>query len=264
MPGPTAGAAMRVLVVSDVHGNLAALEAVLAEPYDLVLCLGDLVGFGPDPGVCVRRLREIALVVVQGDYDRAVAESLPWPERDALDRLAHATTGFTGRQLATSEREYLSAFPRWAITDAPGVRCLLVHGTPADALYGTLSPEPRDWWPDLAGATADVVLVGQTHRQFNVAMGPTRVVSPGSAGLPLDGDPRAAYAVLDDGEILLQRKPYPVEETIDALRLRGLSGPALRGLERLFRSGSPPTGEIPLPVAVADPQEARGRGDVSW
>jgi len=58
---------MRVLVLADVHGNLPALEAVLAEPHDLVLCLGDLVGFDPHTGVCARRVRDSALAIVQGD-----------------------------------------------------------------------------------------------------------------------------------------------------------------------------------------------------
>lgn len=236
---------MRILVLSDVHGNLPALKAVLAEPHDLVLCLGDLVGFGPDPGPCVQWIRKVAHTTVQGDYDRAVADGLPWPLGGPLNRLGRATAAFTLRHLGASDREYLRALPRWAITTASGERCLLVHGTPADALDGALAQEPHDWRPALAGVRTGMILVDQAHRQFEIGAGATRVVSPGSVGLPLDGDPRAAYAILDDGAVELRRKEYPVATTIDRLGRRGLPGSVLRALQRVLRTGSPPPDRSP-------------------
>ena len=235
---------MRVLVVSDVHANLAALEAVLAGPHDALLCLGDLVGFGPHPGACVSRVRDLARVAVQGDYDRAAAEGLPAADRGPLRGLAAATAPLAQRDLTEGDRAYLSALPRWAITAELGPRCLLVHGTPVDVLYGAVNLERASWSADLAGIRADIILVGQTHRQFNLTAGQTRVVCPGSVGLPLDGVPTAAYAVIDDGVIMLRRVEYPVERTIGALRRAGLSDAAFRGLARILRSGSPPEDDV--------------------
>jgi predicted phosphodiesterase len=255
---------MRVIVLSDVHGNLPALEAVLAEPHDLILCLGDLVGFGPDPGACVRRIRETAAVVVQGDYDRAAAEGLPPSDRGPLGRLAKVVAGFTEDVLSDGEREYLGSLPRWAITAEPGPRCLLVHGTPTDALYGALNPDSGDSPADLAGVQADLILVGQTHRPFQHAIAASRVVSPGSVGLPLDGDPRAAYALIEDGRVTLRRAEYPIGETIAGLRSIGLPGPMRRALERVLRSGSPPRAVTARPAPAAGADGALEGGEVSW
>lgn len=237
------GRAVRTLVIGDVHGNLAALEAVLVEPHDLLLCLGDLVGFGPEPGECVRRVRDLARIVVQGDHDRRAAFGIPTADRGHLRWLADATAAAAVGRLGERERAYLGGLPRWAVTSEPGPRCLLVHGAPADALYGELAAGAETSPAELAGVAADLVWCGQTHRQFQAAIGATRVVSPGSVGLPLDGDSRAAYAVLDGDQVWLRRVPYPIERTIAVVRRAGLPAPARRALERVLWSGAAPLDE---------------------
>jgi predicted phosphodiesterase len=248
---------MNVLVISDIHANLAALDVVLREPHDLLLCLGDLVGFGPEPAACVRRVREEPGVVVQGDHDRAAAEGRAASHADGLEQLVRATAPTTARDLGPEERDYLGSLPRWAITADPGPRCLLVHGTPGDLLYGTVDLSRSDWPPDLRGVRADVILVGQAHRQFDRTFGTTRVVCPGSVGLPLDGDPRAGYAVIRHGEVALRRAAYPIERTIQALDERGLEPKAGEQLARALRLGraTPAAGVaaagVPLPEPAA-------------
>ena len=94
---------------------------------------------GPQPGACVRLVREVARVAVQGDYDRAAAEALPATDLGPLRGLADATAPLTQRDLTDADRAYLGALPRWAITAEPGPRCLLVHGTPTDVLSGAVN-----------------------------------------------------------------------------------------------------------------------------
>jgi predicted phosphodiesterase len=249
---------VKILVVSDIHANQPALEAVLASPHDRVLCLGDLVGFGPHPSACLRRIREVAQIVVQGDYDRAASHSLPVAQPGLTDALTRATAALTARGLDDRDRRYLATLPRWAFTTELGIRCLLVHGSPTDPLYGRLGTDPRVWPFNTFGVRADLLLVGQTHQQFDVMIGTTRVVSPGSVGLPLDGDPRAAYALIDDDGIHLRRCEYPVHQTIDALRRSGLEPPAFDELVSLLRVGS-----LPQPEVSAVPPASIARRTVS-
>jgi putative phosphoesterase len=233
----------RALVLSDIHGNLAALEAVAAaEPHDAVICLGDIVGYGPEPAACVRWIRDRAEVVVQGNHDRAFGERVPPGCREQFRGLAEATAPIAHAELAASDLAYLAALPHWAYLELSGVRYLFVHATPRDPLYQYLGPDPESWAAALIGIDADVVVVGHTHVQFDLAVGERRVVNPGSVGQPKDGDPRAAYAVIEQGTISLRRVAYAVDRTVDALWRAGVIAPAVRDLATLLR-----TGRVPVP-----------------
>ena len=228
---------MRVLVLSDIHGNLAALEAVPSTSYDAVVCLGDLVGYGPNPGPVVRWVRENATLTLQGNHDRALADRVAPGCRAQFEWLAQATFSLGQQQLSPEELAYLGALPRQALRSFDGVRYLFVHATPSDSLYRYLGPEPDVWAKEVAGVDADVIVVGHTHIQFELALAGRRVVNPGSVGQPKDGDPRAAYAVLEDGGVRLCRTAYPVERTIDAFRNTGVPAEALSALGSLLRTG---------------------------
>jgi putative phosphoesterase len=237
----------RALVLSDIHGNLAALEAVAAaERYDAVICLGDIVGYGPEPAACVRWIRDRAPVVVQGNHDRAFAERVGPGCREQFRWLAEATAPVAHTQLAASDLGYLAALPRWAYLELSGIRYLFVHATPRDPLYQYLDPEPEAWEAAVIGIDADVVVVGHTHVQFDIPAGERRVVNPGSVGQPKDGDPRAAYAVIEGGAISLRRVSYPVDRTVDALRRAGVIAPAVRDLATLLRTGRVPVPRNPI------------------
>jgi predicted phosphodiesterase len=231
---------MRVLVVSDIHGNVAALEAVVARPYDALVCLGDLVGYGPAPGPVVRWVRSHATLIVQGNHDRALADGVPPVCRAQFERLAKAASTLGGRQLSAEEIAYLGSLPRQAVRTFDGVRYLFVHATPSDPLYRYLGAQPDDWHWEVAGLDVDVVMVGHTHQQFGLHSGGCRVVNPGSVGQPKDGDPCAAYAVIEDGRLTLERAEYPVDRTIRALEAEGLPGDVVGVLASLLRTGQVP------------------------
>jgi predicted phosphodiesterase len=231
-----------VLVVSDLHGNLAALQAVAAVPHDALVCLGDLVGYGPEPGAVVRWVREHAALVMQGNHDRALADGVAPGCRSGFQRLAAATFPIGAAQVDPEERAYLGSLPREARRTFDGVRCLFVHATPADPLYRYLGPDPAGWERELAGVEANLVLVGHTHLAFELSGGGRRVVNPGSVGQPKDGDPRAAFALLECGRVTLGRVAYPVERTVQGLERAGLSAGVFQPLAELLRSGRVPPG----------------------
>jgi predicted phosphodiesterase len=231
---------MRVLVISDIHGNMAALEAVVARRYDALVCLGDLVGYGPAPGPVVRWVRAHATLVLQGNHDRALADGVPPGCRARFERLARLSSPLGARQLSAEEIAYLGALPRLAVRTFDRVRYLFVHATPSDPLYRYLGPESEDWPVEVAGLDVDVVVVGHTHQQFQLHAGGCRVVNPGSVGQPKDGDYRAGYALLDDGRIKLERAEYPAEVTVRALEAEDLPADVGGALASLLRTGRIP------------------------
>ncbi len=137
---------MRTLIPSDLHGNLAALEAVLAaEPHDRLIVLGDLVGFGPRPDACVRRVSEASAICVQGNHDLAHATGKPPGAYGPFAGLAGATQEIGRALLSPGDRSFLGALPRWLFADVGSATALLVHATPADPLHGYLDPGSREW-----------------------------------------------------------------------------------------------------------------------
>jgi len=228
---------VRVLVVSDVHGNWPALEAVAAVPHDAVLCLGDVVGYGPQPAECLRWLRSSGAAMAQGNHDRSLADGVPPRCRPDFEWLAAATRQVARRQLTEEETAFLRALPPKREVALDGRRLVLLHAAPADPLYGYLGPDPEAWREAVTGIQADLVLVGHTHLQFHLRLGSVDVVNPGSLGQPKDGDPRAAYAILEDGVPRLERSSYPVERTAEALAAAGIAPAALTALTALLRTG---------------------------
>ena len=231
---------MRTLVISDIHGNLAALDAVLSVPHDLVVCLGDIVGYGPQPAACVQRVRDTLAVTVQGNHDRAFACGIASGASERFRWLAEATSQVALAQLHEEDCDFLAALPRWAVMDSLGPRILLVHATPNDPLYQYLGPDRDAWSKQVRGLDADVLFVGHTHLQFQLQLDDKLVVNPGSVGQPKDGDSRAAFAVIEDGRVFLQRVSYDVEATISALEGAPVQKAAVRALSAVLRSGLVP------------------------
>ncbi len=231
---------MKTLVISDIHGNLAALEAVAAEPHDRLICLGDLVGYGPQPGPCVRWVRAHAALVVQGNHDRALGDGSPAGCRAEFQWLADALAPLGQAQLSREERAYLAGLPRSAVRELDGTRCLFVHATPGDPLYRYLGPDRAAWEAEVESLDVGLVMVGHTHLPFELALGGKRVINPGSVGQPKDGDPRAAYAVLENGACRFGRMPYDVERTVEELQATGADRDAVADLSLLLRTGRTP------------------------
>jgi putative phosphoesterase len=232
---------MRILVVSDIHANWSALSAI-REPFDVCLSLGDLVDYGPDPAPCVRWAMENASYAIRGNHDHGVAQGIPGTGESGYRYLTRVTRPLMWDALGGEERRYLLQLPVTQRLTLGGKRFLLVHATPRDPLDEYLMKDPKTWAKRVHNVEADVVCVGHSHLQFNLQVDGVVVLNPGSVGQPRDGDPRAAYAVIDDNKIELKRVEYPVEETVSRLQASPVPDRAKQILAHCFRKGRLPDG----------------------
>jgi putative phosphoesterase len=246
---------VKVLIIADVHGNLAALEAVLADPHDALICLGDMVGYGPEPGACVRRILQESELVLRGNHDHALAtgEAPGCPPR--FQWLADATAHLGMAQLSGSERMTLAELPLRASHTIDGIRYHLVHAAPTDPMYRYLEPTSDGWAREVQEIGPEVLLVGHTHIQFRHHVAGRTIVSPGSVGQPRHDDPRAAYMVIEDGTFSFCRVAYRVERTTKALERSGTEPAAVAMLTQLLRTGQPS-------LFLTSPEPARVRPQV--
>lgn len=231
---------MRVLVISDIHGNWAALSAIVAqENADQVFCLGDIVDYGPSPAETLRWVRQNATVVVRGNHDTAVAFQSSCRSAPAFRRLSEETRRLTIPMLADEERRWLGELPIRASTAVDGRRVALLHAAPDDPLYQYLpATDVAGWTRAVDGVDADIILVGHTHLPVILRVGDKLVVNPGSVGLPRDGDPRASCAVLDGGTTSLLRVDYDTSATISKLRRWGLPQDVEDQLSAVYANGA--------------------------
>ena len=237
---------MRTLIVSDIHSNIEALDAVLAaaeeeEPVANILCLGDIVGYGPAPMACLERLWDRGAVSVCGNHDAGAVGNV---SLETFNPIAAEACRWNGAQLTDKAREYLAGLPLTLSEE----NFLMVHGTPSDPLWDYLLSygQAVEAWDR---TDAPDVLVGHSHYQFSceagrgverpgpegltVPLGHARlVVNPGSVGQPRDRDPRAAYAIFDDEARLLslRRAWYDVSATQRAMAEVGLPEPLISRL----------------------------------
>jgi len=230
---------VRVLVIADVHGNLDALEAVLADPHDALICLGDMVGYGPEPGACVRRIMAEATVVVRGNHDHALTTGAVAGCQPSFEWLAQASAGLGKAQLSKREIASLAGLPLRASAMIDGNVYHLVHATPTDPLNRYLEPSSEAWPKELRNIDPGTMLVGHTHRQFRHYAAGHTILNPGSVGQPRHGDARAAYIAIEDGNFSFCRVAYPVERTIAKLERSGIERAAAATLARLLRTGQP-------------------------
>ena len=234
---------MRILIVSDIHANWPALAAI-DEPHDLCLCLGDLVDYGPDPAPCVRWAMDNVQHAIRGNHDHGVAQGVPVVGENGYRYLTRVTRPLMWDSLDPEERRYLLRLPLTCRFTVEGKRFLLVHGTPRDPLDEYLMKDPETWAKRLESIDADIVCVGHSHIQFHLRVGSTDVINPGSVGQPRDGDPRAAYAVIDDGRVELKRIDYPIAETIARVERSPLPDRAKAMLGASYTEGRLPRGDL--------------------
>jgi protein phosphatase len=204
---------VKIAILSDIHGNLEALKSV-AESWDELWVLGDLVNYGPNPAEVVDFVRKNAAVVVRGNHDHAVGAGEDPRCSPAFREMAKAMKAYTESVLSDEEKAYLRQLPLTAQMETGGQRFFLCHAVPADPLFRYCPAEPAFWTPETAEVNADVLLVGHTHLPFILDLGTQRVVNPGSVGQPKHGAPAACYAVWEDGAISLRSCRYPVGETV--------------------------------------------------
>lgn len=231
---------MRYALISDIHGNLPALEAVLSaiddrSDVDGVYHLGDLVGYAPWPNEVVAVLRERAIPGVAGNYDSTTATDHPHcgckyedPRQEALSHLSYA---WTRENVSRETKRWLGGLPfridiRPRGGHASGPRLMLVHGNPVlNTVYWT---EDRSdaFCVKMAGhlgaREADVVAFGHTHVPWHRVVDGVHFVNTGSVGRPKDGDWRAGYVVVDIGgevvDVAFERVEYDVARAAAAIR----------------------------------------------
>jgi diadenosine tetraphosphatase ApaH/serine/threonine PP2A family protein phosphatase len=231
---------LKILVISDVHANLAALDAVLQDcgPVDAVWNLGDTVGYGADPTECLDIVSAFpSAETLAGNHDLACVGEISYRDFNPAAALA---TRWTAGRLRAKDRELLRSLPAMLVLN--GVT--LAHGSPRDPVWEYIDSAP------IAGANfaefeTPLCLVGHTHipalstldprsarvehrhlapkSVIDLSSGPM-IVNPGSVGQPRDGDPRAAYAIIDAGTLTLttRRVAYDIRSTQQAMEQAGL------------------------------------------
>lgn len=230
---------MRVAVISDLHANWAALRA-LPGTYDAILCTGDLVDYGAQPEPVLGFVQAHAFAVVQGNHDYAVGAGADC-RCSALFKPASVGTREVMRQvLNPADLSFLAGLPTSARLTLGGQRIALFHATPSDPRFRYLlaTAPAGEWERELEGIDADLVLLGHTHRPVVFKVGVVTVANAGSLGLPTDGDPRASFAVIEDGEVRLQRFAYPVEDAVRTVQA-AFEPTTAAFLSRVLRTGSP-------------------------
>lgn len=237
---------MRLLIVSDIHSNIAALEAVVkdAGKVDAVAFAGDAVDYGPCPAQCIAWLRQYATWGVRGNHDEALAHDTSCRCSEAFRELSIATRAMNQERVTKADRSYLASLPLTALFDFGGTRFGMIHAAPADPMYHYLPPGISDdglrvEMGDFSNMV-DVVILGHTHLPFVRELENFIVVNPGSVGQPKHGDPRAAYAIWEDGVVTLRRTVYPVEETMRELQASDLNLEVLVELINILRTGGDP------------------------
>jgi predicted phosphodiesterase len=230
---------MRVAVLSDIHSNLHALEAVLADvdrqAADEIWCLGDVVGYGPRPNDCVNLVHARAALCLCGNHDLAVLGAL-----DTVDFSGDAGTAarWTQAALGANEAAWLRGLE--PLGERPGVE--LFHGSPRDPVWDYVLTE-QIALISIVETTAPLILVGHSHIALafswdgealtgglapdgtDVELAGRRwLVNPGSVGQPRDGDPRAAWALVDNEarRVAFRRVPYGIDRTQAEIIEQGL------------------------------------------
>ncbi len=235
---------MRILVVADIHANRPALDALAGERFDACLCVGDLVEYGPHPAACIDWVRTHATACVRGNHDHGAAQNVPVSGVVGFRYLTMVTRRATVAALAPTDRRFLADLPITRMLTLGGKRFLLVHASPRDPLEEYVPSDPKAWAERVASVKADFVLAGHTHQQFQFRLPNTTVLNPGSVGLPRDGDPRARYAIIDDGKVELKQAEYDVEAVIADVMASDIEETAKGQLADVYRLGkyqfSPP------------------------
>lgn len=239
---------MRILIISDIHANLEALEACLAAapPHDRVFNLGDIVGYGANPNEVTERARSLDTVFVRGNHDKACSGVT---SVDGFNPIAGLAALWTKQQLTPDNLDFLRKLPQGPLLPMEGIQC--VHGSPRDEDEYVLFR--REAVSILAGAGAPVTFFGHTHvqggywidntteqqgpmeakyespegaQQCKIQLRETTVymINPGSVGQPRDGDPRAAFALYDNEErsVTFHRVPYEIERAQEKIFAAGL------------------------------------------
>jgi len=230
---------VQYLIISDIHANLVALETVLADAphFDKIWCLGDLVGYGPNPNECIDRIQDFDHVCLAGNHDWAALGKLDLRSFNTDARNANL---WTQSELSPAAREYLDKLP----TCTEQGDFYLAHASPKEPVWEYVL-DTNVAYANFAHFSTQTSLVGHTHVPIIFALDEQRkrcntiippvlepvpldqqrmIINPGSVGQPRDGDPRTSYAMIDTEKKTWEfhRVSYPIEITQERMRARGL------------------------------------------
>ncbi len=218
---------MRICICSDVHGNLVALDALLADmraqgAFDLVVMAGDLCMFGPRPAECIDRLRELHCLILKGNTDQYIVEEAGDSPRELK------AAKWSADRIGDERIRFLAGLPfAYSVQPAAGRELLIFHANPRD-LEADLRPDrPEAYVRDLIGdVRADVLAFGHIHIPYIRTVGAQTLFDIASVGLPRDGDPRSAYGIAEwtNGKWQLQhrRVAYDVDAVAADMRASGM------------------------------------------
>ena len=218
---------MRIAIFSDIHGNLQALEAVLADitaqKPDAVYCLGDLVGYGANPNEVTARVRTEGVPTIMGNYDDGVGfdrdECGCAYREDAERERGQRSLEWTKAQVTADHKGHLRTLKAEIRFEADGRRVLLVHGSPRKMNEYLFEDRPLSSFQRLAvSSNADIIVFGHTHKPYVKDVDGVVFVNAGSVGKPKDGDWRACFALIDDGTPSFRRVEYDVAAAAAAIR----------------------------------------------
>jgi putative phosphoesterase len=221
---------MRLAIFGDIHANLPALEAVLADierqRVDDLYCLGDLVGYATFPNEVTQRIQSLGVPTIMGNYDQGVGLDLDdcgCAYRTAEEQqLGDRSIAWTRARVTDQNKAFLRSLHRELRIEVDGKRVLLVHGSPRKINEYLFEDRPISSFQRLArSSNADAIVFGHTHKPYTRLVDDVLFLNAGSVGKPKDGDWRACYAILDltaANPVEFIRVEYDLATTVDGIR----------------------------------------------
>ncbi|MEM0160421.1 MAG: metallophosphoesterase family protein [Thermoplasmata archaeon] len=224
----------RILVISDIHANLEALNAVLEEEFDHLIVLGDLTDYGPSPNEVIEKVRENADFVIMGNHDYANAFNYDCFCSYQFKELSTKSRAYFKPLITSENLEYLKSLKLEIYAE----NIYMVHASPEDKLYKYLKPEisDADLKNEMMKVNRNLILLGHTHLPMLRHIEGKTVLNPGSVGQPRDSDWRASYAIITD-KIELKRVKYDIDTTINKLKSTKLEEPIKMRLIEVLKNG---------------------------
>ncbi len=224
---------MRIAIFSDIHGNIPALDAVLADiaarRVDATYCLGDLVGYAPFPNEVIERIRFQAIPTIMGNYDDGVGferDDCGCAYREEEEkRRGDRSLAWTKAHVTAENKAFLRTLKPEIRFESDGRRVLLVHGSPRKINEYLFEDRPISSFQRLAASSdADILVYGHTHKPYTKLVDGVLFLNVGSVGKPKDGDRRACYAVLDTktADAQFVRVEYDLAKVTAAIRASDL------------------------------------------
>lgn len=231
---------MTIGLLADVHGNAAALQAVLTASATLdvnrLLVAGDIVGYYYEPARCLELLAGWPVTIVRGNHEDLLDDSEREAARsEALQAKYGSGLRVASETLSTEARAQMATWPRVTASEIDGRRITLCHGTPWSTDEYVYPDAPHEVWARMASGGEDLVVFGHTHYRVDRRIGATRLVNPGSVGQARDGAGGACWATFDTvtGEVAMRVEPYDRQATAQQARARDPQLPYLADV--LFR-----------------------------